>query len=302
MAQETASIRGEKAGSRPGMLLTAYRFMRRWPMLPGGILVVLVVSGAFAPFIAPHDPIAADLRARNTPPAWYAEGSAKYLLGADHQGRDVLSRVIFGARISLIISAVALGIGGLVGTALGMTSGYFGGWVDEAIMRLIDLKLSIPLILVALVVVMVLGQNFAVLVGILAVNSWSGFARQVRGETLQLKTMDYVALARIAGASNLRILIRHLFPGLVNTITVIATLQVGSLILTEAILSFLGAGIPPPTPAWGAMIAEGRPYLASAWWIAFFPGVAIFLTVLGFNFLGDWLRDSLDPRLRQLRG
>jgi peptide/nickel transport system permease protein len=161
-------------------------------------------------------------------------------------------------------------------------------------------KLAIPLILVAMVIVVVVGQSFAILVGILAVNSWSSFARQVRGEILQLKNEDYVALAKVAGASVFRIFVKHLFPGIFNTVMVIATLQVGGLILTEAILSFLGAGIPPPTPAWGSMVSEGRVYLGSAWWIAFFPGVAIFLTVLAFNFLGDWLRDKLDPRLRQL--
>ena len=274
--------------------------MRRWPVIPGIVLALLVIAGIFAPFIAPHDPIAAQLRARNTPPVWYDAGSTKYLLGADQQGRDILSRVIFGARISLIVAGAALGIGGTVGVALGMTSGYFGGWVDEFIMRLVDVKLAIPLILVALVIVIVVGQSFAVLVGILAVNSWSSFARQVRGETLRLKTMDYVALARVAGASTFRILTRHIFPGVANTVIVLATLQVGSLILTEATLSFLGAGIPPPTPAWGAMTSEGRKYLGDAWWIALFPGGAIFFTVMAFNFLGDWLRDRLDPRLRQL--
>jgi peptide/nickel transport system permease protein len=208
--------------------------------------------------------------------------------------------VIFGARISLIVSTVALGIGGIVGIILGMISGYFGGWTDELIMLFINVKLAIPLILIALVIVVVVGQSFAILVGILAVNSWSTFARQVRGETLQLKNEDYVALARVAGASVLRIFVRHLFPGVLNTVMVIATLQVGSIILTEAILSYLGAGIPPPTPAWGSMVSDGRTYLGSAWWIAFFPGAAIFLTVFAFNFLGDWLRDKLDPRLRQL--
>jgi len=284
----------------PSPIVRAYRALRRWPVVPAAILTLLLVCGIFAPFVAPHDPVAANLRARNTPPFWYPEGSSRYLLGADQQGRDVLSRVIYGARISLIVAAVSLGIGGAVGTTLGMVSGYFGGWVDEFIMRLIDIKLAIPLILIALVIVIVVGQSFAVLVGILAVNSWSGFARQVRSETLQLKTMDYVAMAKIGGARTVRILYKHILPGVVNTVIVLATLQVGSLILAEAILSFLGAGIPPPTPAWGSMVSEGRTYLNSAWWIAFFPGVAIFLTVLGFNFLGDWLRDRLDPRLRQL--
>jgi peptide/nickel transport system permease protein len=277
-----------------------YNFMRRLPVVSVAILALLVVCGVFAPLIAPHDPEAASLAVRNTPPVWYGDGTSEFLLGTDHQGRDILSRVIFGARISLIVSTVALGIGGIVGIILGMISGYFGGWTDELIMLFINVKLAIPLILIALVIVVVVGQSFAILVGILAVNSWSTFARQVRGETLQLKNEDYVALARVAGASVLRIFVRHLFPGVLNTVMVIATLQVGSIILTEAILSYLGAGIPPPTPAWGSMVSDGRTYLGSAWWIAFFPGAAIFLTVFAFNFLGDWLRDKLDPRLRQL--
>lgn len=272
----------------------------RAPVIHMALLTLLVVAGIFAPWIAPHDPVAAEALDRAAPPVWTEDGTNKYLLGADQQGRDVLSRVIFGARISLIVAAAALGIGGVVGTALGMTAGYFGAWVDELIMRMVDVKLAIPLILVALVIVIVVGQSFAILVGILAVNSWSGFARLVRGETLQLKTMDYVAMAKLGGASTIRVLFRHILPGVVNSIIVLATLQVGTVILTEATLSFLGAGIPPPTPAWGSMVAEGRSHLSTAWWIAFFPGMAIFLTVMACNFLGDWLRDHFDPRLRQV--
>jgi peptide/nickel transport system permease protein len=226
-------------------------------------------------------------------------GSTEYILGADQQGRDILSRIIHGARITLIIAGAALLIGSIVGVILGMISGYYGGMTDEIIMRIIDVKLAIPLILVALVVVITIGQSFPILVGILAVNAWSGFARQVRAETLKLKQLDYVALAKIANASDRRILARHIFPGVVNTVIVVATLQVGGLILTEAILSFLGAGIPPPTPAWGSMVAEGRAYLGTAWWLTVFPGLSIFLTVFAFNFIGDWLRDRLDPHLRQ---
>ncbi|WP_089937052.1 ABC transporter permease [Candidatus Entotheonella palauensis] len=273
--------------------------LRRWPIFPGAILALLVICGVFAPYMAPRDPVQASLRARNTPPVWAAKGSAKYLLGADQQGRDVLSRVIYGARVSLVVAGVALGIGGLVGTVLGMISGYFGGWVDEIVMRLIDIMLAVPLILIALVVVIVMGQSMTVLIAILAINAWSGFARQARAEVLQLKTMDYVSMAKVSGASSLRILYQHIFPGVVSTIIIVGTLQVGNLILTEAILSFLGAGIPPPMPSWGSMVSDGRTYLGSAWWIAFFPGISIFLTVLAFNFLGDWLRDHLDPRLRQ---
>jgi peptide/nickel transport system permease protein len=277
-----------------------YRFIRKWPLIPGAIIVTLLVAGIFAPWIAPDSPTAAVLRDRNTPPMWMAGGSSDHILGADQQGRDILSRVIHGARITLIIAGAALIIGGTVGVTLGMISGYYGGIVDEIIMRIIDVKLAIPLILVALVVVITIGQSFPILVGILAVNAWSGFARQVRAETLKVKELDYIAFARIVNASDRRILIKHIFPGVVSTVIVIATLQVGGLILTEAILSFLGAGVPPPTPAWGSMVSEGRQYLGTAWWVSVFPGLAIFLTVLAFNFIGDWIRDRLDPRLRQL--
>ena len=167
-------------------------------------------------------------------------------------------------------------------------------------MRLVDITQAIPYILVALVLIIVLGQSFPVLLGILALSTWSGFTRQVRAETLALRETDYVALAKVAGASSFRIMYRHILPGTANTVIVIATLRVGSLILLEATLSYLGAGLPPPTPAWGAMIADGRDYLATAWWVAFFPGVAIFLVVMALNFLGDWMRDRFDPRLRQL--
>ena len=278
----------------------AYQFIRRWPVIPIALVVLLVLCAAFAGLLAPHDPERGDLRERNVPPLWSAEGDTKHILGTDPQGRDILSRIIFGARISLIIAAVVLCSGGVGGTLLGLIAGYAGGFVDELIMRFVDITLAVPFILVAMVVVIVAGQSFTIIVILLVAFSWNAFARQVRAETLQLKTADYVALATVAGASTWRIMYRHILPGVSSTLLVIATLRVGQLILTESILSFLGVGIPPPTPAWGVMIADGRSYLATAWWVAFFPGMAIFLTVLAFNFLGDWLRDWFDPRLRQI--
>ncbi|MBI2964786.1 MAG: ABC transporter permease [Chloroflexi bacterium] len=278
----------------------ALKFFQTWPVFPLAILIALIVCGIFAPLISPHDPIESNLRSRNAPPVWLERGTSKHLLGADPLGRDILSRVIHGARVSLLVAAVSIGSGLTVGVTLGLLSGYYGGAVDELIMRLADVSRAVPYILIALVVAIVLGQSLAVILGVLAFATWSVFARQVRAEVLVLKEMDYVSLARIAGAGAARIMIRHILPGVLNTVTVVATLQVGSLMLTEAILSFLGAGIPPPTPAWGVMVAEGRDYLTNAWWVSFFPGAAIFLTVLSLNFLGDWLRDRLDPRLRQL--
>ena len=228
-------------------------------------------------------------------------GSTEFLLGTDHLGRDVLSRVIYGARISLIVALVTLGVGGTVGVALGLAAGWYGGWIDELSMRLVDIKLSIPLILIALVLVISLGQSFMLIVGVLAIWIWPRFARQIRAEVLQLKNMDYVALARVSGASTLRILFIHIFPGTINTLIVVATLQVGIVILLESTLSFLGAGVPPPTPAWGSMVADGRDKLGGGfWWISTFPGVAIMVTVMSLNLFGDWLRDTLDPKLRQL--
>ena len=229
-----------------------------------------------------------------------AGGSFKYVLGTDQLGRDLLSRIIFGARISLIVAAVTLGVGGGIGVLVGLISGWYGGWADEMLMRLVDIILSLPLILVALVLVVAIGQSFEMIIAVLALWIWPRFARMVRGEVLQLKTRDYVALAQVAGASTPRILFTHLFPGTVNTLIVVATLQVGIVILVEATLSFLGAGVPPPEPAWGSMVADGRDRLVDAWWVATMPGIAILITVMSLNLFGDWLRDRLDPRLRQM--
>ena len=235
-----------------------------------------------------------------TGPGTRAGGSSTYLLGTDQLGRDILTRIMFGARISLIVAAVTLGVGGGMGVLLGLLSGYYGGWVDELIMRLVDIVLAVPLILVALVLVVSVGQSFSMIIGILALSIWPRFARMVRGQVLQLKTLDYVAYAKVAGASTPRILLVHLFPGTINTLIVVATLQVGIVILVEASLSFLGAGIPPPEPAWGSMVAEGRDRLVDAWWVATMPGLAILVTVVSLNLFGDWLRDKLDPKLRQI--
>lgn len=262
-------------------------------------MLLLVVAAVFAPLLAPHDPTKGSLRDRHEPPAWFAEGTSKHLLGTDSLGRDMLSRIVYGSRISLLVAAVVLTFGAIGGTLLGLVSGWFGGQVDEIAMRFVDFTYAIPFILVALVIVIVLGQSLAVIIALLVIFSWNSFARQVRGETLKLKTEAYVDMARIAGASAGRILWRHLLPGVVNTVMVLVSLRVGTLILTESVLSFLGVGIPPPTPAWGLMVADGRDYIDTAWWVTVFPGGAILLTVLAFNFLGDWLRDHFDPRLRQ---
>ena len=297
---------------------------RRWPLIPMFILGVLVLCAFFAPLIAPYDPEKDQLRAVLASPPWHPpceEGEipnkAKscningtplgrnqevyhFSLGADQLGRDLLSRIIYGARLSLSLVAIAILVGSVFGTVVGLVAGFYGGLIDELIMRIVDVFNAIPYLLLAIVLVFVLGQSFAVVAFVLALGAWAGIARLVRGQTLQVRTFDFIALARVAGASSPRILYKHVLPAVGNTLVVATTLQVGSIILAESILSFLGAGVPPPTPSWGADIAAGREYLGSAWWVAFFPGIAIFLTVLSFNFIGDWLRDRWDPRLRQI--
>ena len=285
----------------PGALRRAWAALRRYPVVPIGILLVaLVIPALFAEIIAPHDPIDGELRSRLLPPAWTDGGDWSHPLGTDRLGRDILSRMIHGARTAALVSLAALAVGGAVGSSLGLLAGYFGGWWDHVIMRLVDISLSLPLILLALVLVVLFEPGTATTVGVVALLLWSRYARQVRAEALTLKEMDFVARARVAGASNLRIILRHIFPNVVNTIIVLATLQVGNVILLEASLSFLGAGIPPPNPAWGVMIAEGRDYITTSWWLSVIPGLAIMFTVLSMNLFGDWLRDRLDPKLRQL--
>ena len=299
MAQVTGTISAAPTPITTRIARKAWQ-MRRWPLIPMLVLALFVVTGLFAPLIAPHDPERGDIRSRNVPPSWQEGGSAEYLLGTDHLGRDMLSRVIYGARISLVVVAVTLGVGTVIGVTSGLVAGWYGGWLDELLMRVVDIKLAIPTILLALVLVLALGQSFLIIVAILAIAVWPRFARNTRGEVLQLKTMDFVALAKVAGASTPRILFIHIFPGIINTLIILATLEVGLVILLESTLSFLGAGVPPPTPAWGSMVSDGRDRLAVAWWISTMPGVAIMLTVLSMNLFGDWLRDQLDPRLRQL--
>ena len=279
---------------------TARRVIRTWPLLPMFLIALLLIAAIFAELLTPYDPEKDDLLSRNTPPMWQEGGSSEHILGTDPLGRDMLTRIIHGARISLLIAVIVLSIGTIIGLLVGLVAGYLGGTADEVLMRIVDFTFAVPFILVALVTVIVYGQSFALVIILLTIFSWNGVARQSRAETLSLKTRDYVAAALVAGASIWRIMYRHVTPGLINTIIVVTTLRLGSLILTEASLSFLGVGIPPPTPAWGVMVAEGRNYIYTEWWISFLPGLAIMLTVLAFNFLGDWFRDRFDPRLRQL--
>ena len=228
------------------------------------------------------------------------DGSAKYWLGTDKLGRDLVTRMIYGARISLSVSLIAIVFAGIVGTTLGLLAGYLGGWVDALIMRAVDIKLAIPSILLALVFVAVVGPSFQTVVTVIALVYWALYARQARGETLSVKNQDFVQRARVAGASHFRVIFKHIFPNVLNTLVIVATLQLGTAILFEASLSFLGAGIPRPTPAWGVMVADGRELIVANWWVSFFPGLAILVAVLSLNLLGDWTRDKLDPKTRQV--
>jgi peptide/nickel transport system permease protein len=277
------------------------RQARRYPLIPLGLLMfLLVIPAVFAYQIAPYDPLKGSLAKRLRPPVWQEGGSVDNLLGTDKLGRDNLSRLIHGARVSLTVSMVAIFVGGILGTALGLISGYFGGKVDSLLMRLVDISLSLPTILLALVLVAAVGPSFSTVIIVLVVLLWARYARLVRGETLSVRERDFIARARVAGASHTRIMVKYIFPNVINSLVVLATLQVGYVILLESALSFLGAGLPRPTPAWGLMIADGRELIVTAWWVSMFPGLAIMLTVLALNLLGDWLRDHLDPKLRNV--
>jgi peptide/nickel transport system permease protein len=273
---------------------------RDLPWFPGAILAVLVLTAVFAAFLAPQSPTAGDITAKLIPPVWMERGTSEHPLGTDRFGRDVLSRIIYGSRISLLVSLIAIGVAGTFGTVLGLISGYRGGLTDVFLMRLTDIALSLPIILIAVVMVAVTEPSFRNVIIVIALLLWPRFARQIRGETLGVKEQDFVALAVVAGRSSTWIISRHIFPNVVPTLLVISTLQVGYVILLEGTLSFLGVGVPPPNPAWGLMIADGRGFLATAWWISLFPGLAMLLTVLAVNLMGDWLRDHLDPKLRQV--
>ena len=273
---------------------------RRPPIIPVGIIVVFVLVAVLAPWISPSDPYEQSLRLRHRPPAWEQRGSWAQPLGTDRLGRDLLSRIVYGARVSLAAGVVTVLIASAVGAAIGLVAGYYGGRVDATLMRVTDATLSFPIILLALILAVTVGPSFTNVVLAIAVILWARYARVIRGQVLTIMQLDFIAQARIAGAGAWRVITRHLLPNTLNTLVVLVTLQIGYVIIVEASLSFLGAGIPPPTPAWGGMIAEGRDVVTSAWWVSLFPGLAILLVVLAFNLLGDWLRDTLDPRLRQL--
>jgi len=267
------------------------------PWIPIVIMGVLFICAVFAPLLAPHDPLEIDLLNSRVAPGedW------SYPLGTDIMGRDMLSRMIYGAQTAAKISLLALVVGMVVGTFLGLWAGYKGGWLDTTIMRFADAALGFPTILAALIVVVILGSGIEAIVLAMFITVWARFARMIRGDVLAVKDQDFVTLARITGVSTPTIIWRHIFPNTVNTLMVVTSILVGQVILLEAALSFLGLGLEPGAAAWGIMVAEGRSVILQMWWLALFPGLAITILVLALNFFGDWLRDSLDPKLRRLQ-
>ena len=279
-------------------------FFQKWPVIPVFFISILVLLAVFAD-VTGYDPELPALRDRTLP--MFSEpvdpltkDLTRHWLGADQFGRDTLTRIMHGARITLYVLVISAVSGTIIGTAYGLIAGYFGGFVDDILMRILDLVYSIPFLLLALVAAIVFDPSLTVVIVLLAFLAWPAFVRNVRAEILTLKERDYIMYAKVAGASRIRMMYKHLLPGVINTVIVIATLRIGQLILAEASLSFLGAGVPPPTPVWGALVAEGRDYLNSAWWVSIWPSLGIFLVVMSLNFLGDWFRDRFDPRLRQL--
>jgi len=278
----------------------AIGFMRMIPLFPLLTLSVFMVFGIFGETLAPFNPNETNYGSILNPPFWQNGGSIHFPLGTDELGRDILSRLICGTRVSLEVGFVVVILAGSIGTLVALLSGFLGGWVDTILMRLTDTMLSMPYLMIAIVLAAVVGPSKNNIIVILAIIGWANYARILRGEVLRLKERDFVSLALVAGCGKVRIMLRHIFPNTVNTLLVLATLQIGTVIIAESSLSFLGVGVPPPEPAWGSMVAEGRAYISQAWWLSAWPGLAILFVVLSFNLLGDWLRVRLDPKFRQV--
>jgi peptide/nickel transport system permease protein len=301
-AEPTMGTFEDVAPERPSDLVVALRkLLRRPPALFGLLCVLMVVIWAAAPgLFAPLDPLDQDLDRYLKPPGYADAQGRTYWLGTDEQGRDILSRIVWGSRISLTVGIATVIVSGLIGVTLGLIAGFFGGKLDAVISRIVDTALAIPFILLAMALIAILGASLQNIVLAIALRTWIVYARVVRGEVLALKQHEFVAGAKAMGCSTVRILVRYLLPNALSSAIVVATLYLGRMIIIEASLSFLGVGVPPPTPTWGGMLSDGRAFLDTAWWIAFFPGVVLMLTVLGVNLLGDWLRDVLDPRMKRL--
>ena len=287
--------------SRAGLGRFTAALVRKRAGAAGLVIVILNMAVALlAPAISPHDPLEQDVARRLLPPVWLAGGGPEHLLGTDQLGRDILSRIIHGSRISLLIGVLSVVLSLPIGVCLGLLAGYFRGRLDDITMRIADVQLAFPFILLALTIAGVLGPSPRNVVLILAIGGWVIYARLARGQVLSLREKEFIEAARSLGGGNLRILVMHVLPNVVSPIIVVGTFAVAQMILLESSLSFLGLGVPPPTPSWGGMLSDGRAYITVAWWLSTFPGAAIMLAVLGVNFVGDWLRDLLDPRLQSL--
>jgi len=293
---EATALTPRAAATPAGVLRRLWRL--KWSVAAAALMLGIVGSAVCAPLIAPHDPLAVNIRHRLAPPAWMEGGTPQHLLGTDQIGRDLLSRVIYGGRVSLVVGVAAVLISASLGVLLGLSGGYFGGRADWTIMTLVNIMLTFPFVLLALAVIAVLGPSLVNMIIVLGVADWPLYARVIRAETLSLREREFVTAGRALGMGHLRIMFRQIFPNLISVIVVIATLQVARVIILESFLSFLGLGIQPPTPAWGNMLGEGRVYLLNSWWIAAFPGLAIFVTTLAINLMGNGLRDWLDPHMK----
>lgn len=263
------------------------------------LLFVVITCALLAPLLAPHDPGFQDLEARLRPPAWMKGGDLSHPLGTDHLGRDILSRIIYGTRVSLLVAIVAVAVSGTLGTLLGLAAGYWRGRVDAAIMLLADVQLAFPFILLALAVMSVLGAGLRNVIIVLGVTGWVAYGRLIRAEVLSLRTKEYIEAVRALGQKDIKIILRHILPNVMPSAIVMASLRMANMIIAESSLTFMGLGVETDIPTWGSMLADGRGYITSAWWLATFPGLAIMLTVLGVNLIGDWLRDVLDPRMSE---
>ncbi|WP_019536323.1 ABC transporter permease subunit [Paenibacillus ginsengihumi] len=262
------------------------------------LLVIIILMSVAAPLIAPHDPAKANMAGKLLPPAWEAGGNADHLLGTDGLGRDIWSRIIYGSRISLIVGFCSVVISGFIGIALGLLAGYYGRWIDAAIMRVVDAFLAIPTILFMMLFMLVLGEGVGTLIFVIGITGWVSYARMIRSEVLSVRERNYVQAAKVIGTGDFRVMRTHILPNVLSSFIVLSTLSVGRVIISEAALSFLGLGIQPPEVSWGGMLSDGRQYLATSWWVATFPGLVITITVLAIIFVGDWLRDWLDPKLK----
>jgi peptide/nickel transport system permease protein len=307
LAIAARKFKSSSESGRTGRLLRIFIGIREAPTFPVIILMVFLFCGVLGTLWGfgaisnvPQNPNKTSFRDALTPPFWQEGGTTKHPLGTDQLGRDILSRIVVGAAVSLQVGIMVVGVAGFVGIILATTAGYLGGKIDTIIMRFVDMILSMPFLVLAVTLSAILGASKYNLILILAFVAWAWYARVLRSEVLRLKEGDFIRLAVVAGCSNIRIMVKHIFPNIVNTLVVLATLNLGVVIIAEASLSYLGLGVPPPDPAWGSMVSEGRDYIGQAWWLCVFPGVAILLVVLSFNLLGDWLRVRLDPKFRQL--